>query len=104
MGKTKKGSPGGLARAKKKMNTSLIDHQKALEAVTADRLPRKNGYCEVPTAVFISEVDVNMPALPAVAFYVWPNGRTQPEVLKKSDQPYSPLALSQNPRTSRKSG
>lgn len=68
------------------------NHQQALESVNAGRVSRQNGYCEIPTAVFVDKIDVNMPPLPPVAFYIFKNGKA--EMIRKADQPYSPLALS----------
>jgi len=70
-----------------------LTHQQALEAVYTDRLERKGEFVRVPTALFIDKVDVNMPPLPSIAFYEL-DAAGQPELLRKSDQPYSPLALS----------
>jgi putative nucleotidyltransferase with HDIG domain len=70
-------------------------HQQALEQVYAGRLNKKAGYSEVPTAVFVDKIDVNMPDLPPVGFYKvsGANGENV-EQLRAPDQPYSPLALS----------
>ena len=72
-----------------------MDHQQALERVNANRVNRKDGYCEVPTALFVERIDVNMPELPPVAFYVPKNGKQ--EILKSANQGYSTLALSLHP-------
>jgi putative nucleotidyltransferase with HDIG domain len=70
-------------------------HQQALERVYAGRFNKKAGYCEIPTAVFVDKIDVNMPDLPPVGFYRLSNdGTSEVEQLRAPDQPYSPLALS----------
>ncbi len=69
-----------------------ISHQEALEKVNAGRLNHREGYTEIPTSVFVEKIDVNMPALPAIAFYQLKNNAF--EVVRQADQPYSPLALS----------
>src|SRR3954447_889541 len=51
------------------------------------------GFYEVPVTLFVEKVDINMPALPPVALYRMENG--VPHLLKKADQPFSPLVLSQ---------
>jgi putative nucleotidyltransferase with HDIG domain len=70
-------------------------HQRALELVYAGRTNRRDGYCEIPTTVFVDKIDVNMPELPPVGFYRFRGN--QVEQLRAPDQPYSPLALSLHP-------
>ena len=70
-------------------------HQRALELVYAGRTAKRDGYCEIPTNVFVDKIDVDMPDLPPVAFYKF-NGNV-PEQIRAPDQPYSPLALSLHP-------
>jgi putative nucleotidyltransferase with HDIG domain len=70
-----------------------LNYEQALEAVYAERLPRQGGLVSVPTALFVGKIDVNMPALPAMAFYRL-NDEGKPELLRAKDQPFSPLALS----------
>jgi HD-GYP domain-containing protein (c-di-GMP phosphodiesterase class II) len=63
----------------------------------AAKAPRNEGaplgYYEVPVSLFVEKVDVNMPALPPVSLYRMENG--QAVLIKKADQPFSPLVLSQ---------
>lgn len=70
-------------------------HLQALEQVYAGRLNKKAGYTEVPTALFVDKIDVNMPELPPVGFFKFTgeNGANI-EQLRTPDQPYSPLAIS----------
>ncbi len=61
------------------------------------RLPRRNGYIEVPTGLFIEKVDVGMPSLPPVAFYEFsPEAPSSapPQLIRKAEEGFSPLALS----------
>jgi HD-GYP domain-containing protein (c-di-GMP phosphodiesterase class II) len=67
-------------------------HQRALELVYAGRTTKKNGFCEVPTTVFVDKIDVDMPELPSVGFYRFQGEKA--EQIRAPDQPYSPLALS----------
>src|SRR3712207_5216538 len=68
-----------------------LSYEQALEAVNAGRLPRKDGFVEVPVNVFIERIDVGMAPLPSIAFYHEPDTA---KLLRKADQPYSALALS----------
>lgn len=70
-------------------------YQQALEAISAQRVSSENGYCEIPTEFFVSKIDVHMPELPPVSFYLKKDGRF--ELLKKEGEPYSALALSAHP-------
>lgn len=81
-----------MSTAKSPASLSLAG---ALELVNSGRVTRKAGYCEIPTVLFVQKVDVNMPALPPVGFYLMrENG---PEKIRDPGQPYSPLALSAFP-------
>jgi HD-GYP domain-containing protein (c-di-GMP phosphodiesterase class II) len=51
------------------------------------------GFLEVPTAIFVERVDLNMPALPSVAFYRVGEDN-ELEKFRDAAQPYSSLALS----------
>ncbi|HTL13466.1 MAG TPA: hypothetical protein VL588_13315, partial [Bdellovibrionota bacterium] len=73
----------------------LQEHGRALQLAFADRLPRRNGYLEVPTALFVPKVDVRMPPLPSVSLYVWEGAGVRK--IRDAEQPYSPLALSAHP-------
>ncbi|MCC7441106.1 MAG: HD domain-containing protein [Bdellovibrionales bacterium] len=73
-------------------SSKLMEHGRALQLAFSDRLSRRNGYVEVPTALFVPKVDVRMPPLPSVAFYVWAGAGVRK--IRDADQPYSPLALS----------
>lgn len=66
-------------------------HQEALAKVNAGQLRRLSGYYEIPTAVFVDALDVNLPALPAVAFYIYKNDRH--ERIREAAQAFPPLAL-----------
>ena len=74
------------------MEKGDIPHDKALELTFAGRLEQVGEHLKVPTSLFVSKVDVKMPALPSMEFYVEKDG--QIELLKKADDPFSPLALS----------
>jgi HD-GYP domain-containing protein (c-di-GMP phosphodiesterase class II) len=63
-----------------------------LQAVYTDRLNRKNGYVEIPTLFFVGKIDVQMPDLPEIAFYLLKGEKT--ELLKQPKEIYSSLALS----------
>lgn len=68
------------------------DHQDALERAYAGRLNKTaEGFVEIPSALFVGQVDLKMNPLPSIDIYVRKNGK--PELLRKADQPYSPLAL-----------
>jgi putative nucleotidyltransferase with HDIG domain len=69
-----------------------LSRQDALEAVYTGRLNRREGHIEIPTSLFVEQVDVNMPTLPPLALFVLKDGKF--EVLKAADRPYSPLVLS----------
>jgi HD-GYP domain-containing protein (c-di-GMP phosphodiesterase class II) len=69
-------------------------HEEALQAVYSDSLDRRNGFVRVPTSLFVSKVDVNMPALPEVDFFVETGATGKFDILRHGDQPYSSLALS----------
>jgi len=61
------------------------------------RLPRKNGYIQIPTGLFIEKVDVGMPSLPPIAFYEFDEeaqSAQEPKLLKAPQDSFSPLALS----------
>ena len=74
----------------------MVIYQKALEQAYAGRLPlRQDGYLEVPTALFVTKLDLKMPPLPELALYTLDNGK--PKLLRAKSQPYSALALSQLP-------
>lgn len=67
-----------------------------LEQVFSGNWPRTpDGFIEIPTEMFVSKVDLKMPSLPRVGFYLMKAGK--PEVLRKPEQPYSALALSAHP-------
>ncbi len=68
--------------------------QQALERVNAGRVSRKAGYCEIPTVIFVAKVDIQMPPLPAVAFYSM-GEKGKPKRIRKAEQSYSAMALSQ---------
>ena len=70
---------------------SRLTHQQALEYTFADRMPRKDGYVELPTTFFADNLDVNLPPLPAVGFYQRVDGKIR--TLREAQQPYSLLAL-----------
>lgn len=73
--------------------------QEALEQYLAGKLARKDGHYEVPTALFVAQLDVRMPPLPTVAFYVQSDKASATlELLKDKDQPFSRLALSNHER------
>jgi putative nucleotidyltransferase with HDIG domain len=74
----------------------MSEFQKALEQVNAGRFVRQQGYCEIPTEIFVAKIDVNMPPIPQVVFYTFESGR--PVEIRKQGEAYSPLALS-NHRT-----
>jgi hypothetical protein len=71
-----------------------ISHEDALEAAFAGRLKPVGKYLEVPTSLFVGQIDIKMPPLPEIAFYILKGGK--PELLRAADQPYSALALSAN--------
>ncbi len=67
-----------------------------LELIYAGRVIRREGFCEIPTSVFVNKIDVNMPALPSVAFFKF-GADGKPNQIRGPTQAYSPLALSINP-------
>lgn len=67
----------------------------SLATVNSGRLARRQGYCEIPTSIFVTKIDVHMSALPEVALYQWDGDRFQ--LLRGAHQPYSLLALSVHP-------
>src|SRR6478609_7862428 len=67
-----------------------------LEDLWSDRLTRREGYVQVPTSLFVSRIDINMPAIPAMDIFIEQNGGAF-SILKKAEQPFSPLALSAYP-------
>ncbi len=71
-----------------------LSHQDALSRVYAGRVMRKDGYCEIPTAAFVTKIDVGMAPLPSIAVFVPVQDTEGFRMLKSADQPYSPLALS----------
>ncbi len=64
----------------------------ALEDVYSDTLRRKEKHVEIPTSIFIEKVDVYMPSLPSIPFYILKGDRF--EILKPAQESYSPLVLS----------
>jgi len=68
------------------------NHEVALQCVHAGKVSRRNGYCEIPTSLFIDKIDPTMPRLPQVAFYLL-NGSVF-QVLKSPDQSFSFSLLS----------
>jgi HD-GYP domain-containing protein (c-di-GMP phosphodiesterase class II) len=70
-----------------------LTYEEALEAVYAERVSRRGGLVNIPTSIFVGKIDVNMPALPPMAFFRF-NERGDREQIRGKDQPYSPLALS----------
>jgi MFS superfamily sulfate permease-like transporter len=74
----------------------MVIYQTALEQAYSGRLPkRQDGYLEVPTALFVTKLDLKMPPLPELALYTLENGK--PKLLREKSQPYSALALSTLP-------
>lgn len=67
-------------------------HEIALQCVHAGRVSRRNGYCEIPTSLFLDKIDPTMPRLPQVAFYQLAGSSFQ--VLKSLDQSFSFSLLS----------
>ncbi len=64
-----------------------------LETLWNNALARRDGYSQIPTSLFVSRIDVNMPAIPAMDLFTEnPDGTFK--LLRAHDQPYSPLALS----------
>lgn len=76
-----------------KKKDPLHDYRQALERAFSGRLKKiQNEYFEIPTSLFVSKLDLKMPSLPEIAFYIEKDGKI--EILKKPDQKYSTLALS----------
>lgn len=79
---------------------SASPHEQALKQVCTGRLPRVGEFVRVPTALFFDKIDVKMPVLPEVDFFVqegadWTyNEESEPTLLKAAGQQYSALALS----------
>ena len=74
------------------MSEQVDGHQRALERVYAGRMAQRDGYYEVPSAIFIEKVTGDMPDLPAVAFFRFAqNGK--PEQIREPNEPLSPIAL-----------
>lgn len=71
---------------------SLKPYQSALESVNAGRLKCRDGYCEVPTEIFVAKVDVGMGPLPDIEFHQLKE--TGFEAIPRQGGSYSPLALS----------
>jgi putative nucleotidyltransferase with HDIG domain len=70
--------------------------QQSLEDLWSNRLAQRDGYIQVPTSLFVSRIDLNMPSLPPTDLYVEePGGGFT--LLRKANQPYSALALSVRP-------
>ncbi|MCM2278272.1 MAG: HD domain-containing protein [Oligoflexia bacterium] len=67
-------------------------YRKILAEVHAGRLRHEGDHYEIPIEFFVTKIDVNMPPLPAIAFYIQKDGGF--EKIREADQPYSPLALS----------
>lgn len=63
-----------------------------LQAVYTDRLNRQKDFVEIPTIFFVGKIDVQMPDLPEIAFYLLKGEKV--ELLKQPKEVYSPLALS----------
>ncbi|MCM2322428.1 MAG: HD domain-containing protein [Oligoflexia bacterium] len=80
----------------------MKEHQsfsKILAEVHAGHLRRQadparpgRGFFEIPVEFFVARIDVNMPALPAIAFFIHREGAF--EKIRDADQPFSPLVLS----------
>ncbi len=69
-----------------------------LEKAFAGRLePFTQEYYRVPTDLFISKVDLKMPALPGMAFFIPDASKGSVKMLRDYDQPYSALALTAFP-------
>lgn len=69
-----------------------MSSHEALEAVWSNRLRAEGEYVQVPTSLFVNKIDINMPDLPYMAFFVMRDGKIA--LLKGENQAYSPLALS----------
>ncbi len=67
-----------------------------LETLWNNALARRGGYSQIPTSLFVSRIDVNMPAIPPLDLFLEnPDGTFK--LLRSHDEPYSPLALSVHP-------
>ncbi len=71
------------------------EQKSALERILSGNLRREHGYVEIPTEALVPKVDVKMPPLPSIAFYIIKDGKF--ELLRRPDQAYSALALSMHP-------
>ena len=71
------------------------EQKSALERILSGNLRREQGYVEIPTEALVPKVDVKMPPLPAIAFFIIKDGKF--EILRRPDQTYSALALSMHP-------
>jgi putative nucleotidyltransferase with HDIG domain len=71
------------------------EQSKAIEEVSAQRVRKLQGHYEIPTALFVDKIDLNMPTLPPVKLYVRENNEFR--LIKPKEQPYSMLALSLHP-------
>lgn len=47
-----------------------LSQSEAIESLYAGKLRRDQGYCEIPTALFVDKTDVQLPVLPDPAFYI----------------------------------
>lgn len=65
----------------------------ALEKICSNRVREFQGYMEVPTVALIQRVDVALPELPNISFYL--REKDQITVLREAGQPLSPVLLSQ---------
>ena len=73
-----------------------ISREAALERVFAGRTAKRDGFCGIPTAVFVDGLDAGTPTFPRISFYRFDaNGEAQE--IRCKDEPFSPLSLSKNP-------
>jgi len=73
-----------------------LARQHALERVSKGQLREiEKGYLEVPTDVFVGRIDVKMPSLPSIDYFIEREGKIG--ILKEKGKHLSPLALSAHP-------